>query len=223
MAQLIQTNTEAVGRTMRRLFKDQLPFAMSQAINATAKQAQAVQRSRQRRVFDVRDRRFMDRAVKIKPFATKRKPEAVIQVDPPGGESRRSVVTRHEESGVRRAIDGGSLAVPGDWLQKRRTSRGVRKSLRPGNLNLRQVHPNMAQGDRRTYRVSTPKRPELDGLILQRVGRGKRSTSRVLYFLRPMTPVDRRLKFGETVYRIVDERFDRNFDRQFTRAVRTAR
>lgn len=85
----ITSNHESVGRGVALVFSDQLPFVEAMAINDSAKQAQKVQRAHQREAFEVRRKSFMDRAVKIKPFATKQKAEAKISVDPPGGQGTR--------------------------------------------------------------------------------------------------------------------------------------
>jgi len=218
----IETNAAEVAGLLGRLFRDQVPFALSVAINDTAKAAQEVQRRHQRQVFDVRNTRFVDSGVKLKPFATKRRPEAALRVEPLGGRERASILTRHEDQREKRAREGRNVAVPSPYLAGRRRRRGVPVKLRPGALGLQPVTPTMARGQERTFRVNLSAGP-LSGLILQRTGRGKRSRTRVLYFLRPLVRIRPELDFVPNIRNTVDREFQGFMARAFDHAVRTAR
>lgn len=218
----IETNAGEVSRLMQRLFRDQMPFALATAINDVAKQSQSNQRARQRRIFEVRNRRFIDSSVKLKPFATKRSPEAVLRVEPLGGAERASIISQHEDQVRKVPRDGRNLAVPSPYLMGRRRQRGVPKDLRPAALQLKERHPNMAQGENRTFRVTTNGGRNA-GLILQRTGRGRRSRTRVLYFLRPLARLRPELLFVRTISDTVRNQFPRAMGRAFDHAVRTAK
>ena len=66
----------------------QVPFATSVAINQTAKDFQKVQLAHMESAFIIRRQTFARRAVKIKPFSTKRQLKATVSIDPPGGRAR---------------------------------------------------------------------------------------------------------------------------------------
>jgi len=208
----IQMDMHRAARYIGRLAR-QLPFAAAQAINKTALDAQKVQRAHQERVFEVRNKRFVERAVKIKPFATKRKLEARMLIDPPGGRERASVLTQHERGGRKRPRDGQHLTIPVDV---RRTRRGVvSRTLRPRALRFRRVGRSI-RGEKRTFIIPGQG-------IFQRLGRGRRSRVRMLYAFKRAVPIAPSLQFIENARRTVKERFHPNFRTAFAEAKRTAR
>ena len=191
----------------------QTPFALSVAINDTLKDAQKVQRTHQRRVFTVRRPQFVDRSVKIRPFATKRTLEGTMAIDPPGGQKRADILAKFERGGQKRARDGRHLAIP---IDVKRTKAGVvSRRNRPKGFNFKRVGRSI-RGERRTFII-----PGVG--IFQRVGRRKNSRIRLLYAFKTQVPIDRRLDFIANAERVVQRMFDKNFDRAFDRAVVTAR
>ncbi len=191
----------------------QTSFALSVAINDTLKDAQKVQRSHQRRVFTVRRPQFVDRSVKIKPFATKRTLEGTMAIDPPGGQQRSDIIAKFERGGQKRPRDGRHLAVP---IDVKRTKAGVvTRRNRPKGFLFKRVGRSI-RGERRTFII-----PGVG--IFQRVGRRKNSRIRLLYAFKTQVRIDRRLDFITNAERVVRQMFDRNFDRAFDRAVATAR
>lgn len=216
MVVTIETNALEVAGLLGRLFRDQVPFALSQAINDVAKEAQTVQRAHQRRVFTVRRPQFVDRAVKIRPFSTKRSPVAVLRIEPPGGRARADILTKFEDQTVKRPRDGRSIAVPS---KVKRTAAGiVRKAERPSALELR-GSGRVLRGARGTYLIRTPR----GGVIIQRSGRRGAKQSRVLYYLEPEVRIRPDLDFVENITRVVGARFEDRFSARFDLAVRTAR
>lgn len=204
-------NAAEVDAFVRVVFAKQLPFVESQAINDAAKAAQAVQRAHQRQVFTVRRPGFVDRAVKIKPFATKRKPEAKIAIDPPGGQARASILIQHEAE-LEKTPDGMHVAVPTEHVK--RTAAGViRKSERPSALLLRELSGRKHRGERRaTFRH--------EDTIFERLRNGR---IRALYQLVPSVDLDQRLRFVDNVIRTVRRVFPAAFTKRFDKAIRTAR
>ncbi len=191
----------------------QTAFALSVAINDTLKDAQKVQRAHQRRVFTVRRPRFVEQAVKIKPFATKRTLTGTMAIDPPGGRRTSDILAKFESGGRKRVRQGRHLAIP---IEARRTKAGVvSRRNRPKGFKFKRVGRSI-RGERRTFII-----PDVG--IFQRVGRRRNSRIRLLYRFKTSVPIDRRLDFIANAERVVRQMFDRNFERAFDRAVTTAK
>ena len=217
----ITTNVPEINALLGRLFRDQIPFATSRAINDVAKLAQEKQRKHQRKIFTVRRPQFVDKAVKIKPFASKRSLSAIIQIAPPGGAKTRDILTKFETDRTKRPRDGRSIAVP---VNVKRTAAGVvRKNLRPRALNLRKHGGagRVLRGDRRTFLIRNAAGG--GGGIFQRFG-GKGSTEvRLLFALVPRVSITPDLEFLDNVTQIVNTRFADRFSLRFDEAIRSAR
>lgn len=216
----VETNAPQVAGIMGRLFRDQMPFVLKSAINSTTLDAQKRQRAHQRRVFQVRNPRFVDRAVKIKPFASKSRPTATIRIDPPGGTTRGDILTKFETEREKLPRRGKRLAVPVDV---RRTKTGAISGARKGairSLELQPTSKNVAIGKKRTFAI---RKPGGRGGVYQRVGRGKRSRVRTLFLFAPRVQIRPELNFVANVTRTVHERFEGHYFTAFDRAVRTAR
>ncbi|KKN35919.1 hypothetical protein LCGC14_0778900 [marine sediment metagenome] len=190
----------------------QTAFALSVAINDTLKDAQKVQRAHQRRVFTVRRPRYVEQAVKIKPFATKRTLTGTMAIDPPGSKRTADILAKFETGGTKRPR-GRHLAVP---VEAKRTKAGVvSRRNRPKGFKFKRVGRSI-RGERRTFII-----PSIG--IFQRVGRRKNSQIRLLYRFKTSVPIGRRLDFIANAERVVQQMFDKNFERAFDRAVATAR
>jgi hypothetical protein len=243
MAIRVRVDAKAAFRALDTLRK-QIPYATATAINQTLKHAQKAQQQHQRTVFTVRNRVFVDRAVKIKPFATKTSTFGVIQVDPPGGQARASILTQHEQGGTKRPR-GSTLWAPepkGETPVKkiRRGGRGVPKGSgwRPKELGLvpHGKTGRVWKGKNRTFLIKTGSR---SGVVFQRTGkgrsrasnirtrttswRGRRSGVRILYALFPQGNLRPRLGFERVVVSTIHRVYRREFDAAMTRAIKTAR
>lgn len=212
-------NARDVNRFVLNAFDDQVPFATARAINDAALASQRVQRVHQQRVFEQRRPRWQERAVKIKPFATKRKPEAKISIDPPGGRGRAEMLTQHESDSRKTPFSGRFVAVPTEHV--RRTASGViRKSDRPSVIRERgrRGRGTTRRGEfgRGTFLRMRGRR----GAIWERTQDGG---LRPLYWLVPSVPLDQRLDFFENVRTTVLSTFADAFTRRFDEAMRTAR
>jgi hypothetical protein len=233
----VQHNGADVDRFVQHVFADQIPFVTAMAINDAAKAAQVAQRAHQERVFTVRRKQFVERAVKIKPFATKQSPEAKIQIDPPGGAKRRSVLVRHESDRQRIPFSAGMLAVPTDNVP--RTAGGViPKQWRPRQLLANGIDHGrsgmVTRGGITRFRRKSSGGRVIRGrraaflLRNEMTGRGtifERDGDELvpLYHLVPSVPLDQRLDFAENVTRVVNETYAAAFTKRFDRAIRTAR
>jgi hypothetical protein len=217
---IVRVKTQLV---MRLTGVRQLPFATAKAINTTAETFQKAQRAHQRQVFTVRRPAFVDKAVKIKPFARKGSPFAVVRIDPPGGKDRADVLTQHEEGGSKLPA-GRSLTVP---ELARRTKTGViGKAQRPRafGFELSGKKPLFA-GDQvfvGKHNTLLIRKPGGKGVIIQGTRRkgGKR---KVLYILTPRARLKPQLEFTDNATRIVKRDFARNLRVEWLAAMRTAR
>lgn len=212
----VDTNASEVSRFMRSIWSDQVPFVTSKAINETAKLFQSFQVKHQFRLFDVRRTSFIRRSVKIKPFSTKRRLWADVSIDPPGGQAQADIIFKFESDIRKRPRDGGHIAVP---IEAKRKSGNVPKNLKPRALRL-QAHGGgglVFRGERRTFLIRTNQ----GGLLFQRVGRGARSRTKVLFSLEDQVPISPDLNFVFNARRVVDRDFVRIFDRVFDEVIRT--
>jgi hypothetical protein len=215
----VQHNLPWLERRLSRI-RRQIPFATSKAINETAKDSQKYQRAYQLRAFDVTRRTFMERSVKIKPFAKKRSLWARIQIEPPGGKKRADVIAKFEKGGRKTAKSGQHVAVPiaGPRLTRRTRARPNIPS-RYGPFEPRKGQPTVLEGKKRTFVVTRGSKAG----VYQRIGRARKGKFRLLYTFKQSVTIDRRLNFIRNIKRIVNQRWDRNFSRAFRQAMRTAR
>lgn len=232
----LDTNATEIQRWMRAVFLDQLPYAMARAVNATAFDARdAIRRGIDER-FTIR-RPYVPRGVQIPPGgrATKQKPEAIVELD-----RRRSFLAKFEEGGVKRGSATMPIAIPTEHIRPVHTAIPP-LSLYPKNLGLQERRDisggftaarttftrrgvKQWKGKRRTFVIDPWEHnatPELWG-VWQRRG-PKRHQIRLIWAYRREIPIPPTLKFVETGRRTVNEVWDRNFTREFDRAIRTAR
>lgn len=212
----VSSNAAEVSREMRFLFRDQLRFAASFAINLTAKGIQAEERAGLKERFTIR-RAYVLQGVKISKFSTKRDLEAHIEIDP-----TRRFLLKFEEGGVTQPR-GTSFAVP--TTAAKRTKTGVlRRAQRPKALELkfhgRGSKAEVFRGKSRTFLI---RRSDGSGAIFQRVGRPGSGKLRQLFSFTPEAQIDPDLEFELTARTVFQETFNRNFEFAFDRAVRSAR
>lgn len=214
----VSVETSDVSRFMRRLFRDQLPFSTSKAINEVAKDFQREQRRHQREIFTVRNARFVDRSVKIRPFSNKRTLEARVSIDPPGGRDRADILTKFEDGGFK-FPRGRHLTVP---QEVKRTKRGIiGKARRPRafGFELRGRGPkgSLFQGAKKTFMIV----PHAGGGAIFKQKRGQPFFP--LFSLTRRARIPASLDFQENARQTVDRRFEMRFSEAFDRAIRTAR
>lgn len=142
---------------------DQLPYAISQAMNASLGFAKTyIEEITWPSAVEVRNPRFI-KQVWRREFATRHKLRAVLY-DRLGRVNLKLLA----KGGTKRPRTGGSLAIPEAKVRARRGSKGVPKNLRPGNLG-------------RSFR---------DGdVIYQEIGRGKKRRLRLMYVIKPTANV----------------------------------
>lgn len=209
----VRIDAKEVQRRMGDLAR-RSPRAVANAINKTAEDFQKEQRRVMRTAFTVRRPAFVDRAIKIKPFARSGSLSATVSVDPPGGQARASILTQHETAGQKRARDGGRVAVP---IHARTNKAGIPQRIR--QLGLKPDEHGRIVGRNRTFMVKKGGKVT----ILQRTGRGKNAGVRVLYTLKRSVPLKARLQFHKTAQRVVRQRLQPNLTAGIREAIEHAR
>lgn len=231
----VTVDTRESERFMRSMFRDQLPFVESLAVNDTAKDFQQKQRARMMAAFEVRRASFLNQSVKLKPFADRRARvrEAKVAIDSPG--DRDDIFAKFEDPGIKTPTAGRSLAIPQGDL----AGTVIRKSQRPKSYNFQlrgqKAGTAVYTGRRGTYMIRSlatgrgvvfqRQKAQASSLKTRKVSRrgSNLSETRFLFSLVPQGKLTTHLRFNETARETVQERFDANFERAWDRAIRTAR
>lgn len=190
---------EATTKYISNLEK-QIPFATALALTRMAKEIQREEIAHIRSAFNIRGSWLREGGkfgVGIVP-ASKEKLVAVV-------ESRAPWLEAHEE-GATRTPEGAHFAIPQKDIRRTKTQ-VIARSQRPKAL-------------KRAFKIETKRGIPL---LLQRVGRAKRSILRVMYQLTGRAKIDPRLQFFETGRVVVDKVWRRIFSEALDRAIRTAR
>ncbi|HEX8693397.1 MAG TPA: hypothetical protein VF746_13315 [Longimicrobium sp.] len=233
----VTADARQVERAFGSLARDQMPFATSRAINATAFDVDEAATRQLAGSFTVRRRDFASRAFKPGPAATKTRLHRDVKLEPPGGAQRADIFAKFEHGGVKKP-QGTRLAIPESGV--RRTRAGiVAPSLRPRALDFKAQSPNVLIGKNRTVMIRTAGGK---GIILQRTGRGRKGrrgrrvlvsdlrtrkvrdvSLKVLYGLAPRARIDGRLEFFPTAEKTVQTVFPEHLKRELMKAVVTRR
>lgn len=219
----ITFNVEGLVRELRDTGRRQMPFALANALNATADDIQQAARNAivGSRSFTFRtgsSRQFVLRQVRRnrgEDFATKRSPVARVRL---ANNGRTSLLSLIEEGGTRQSrfvldtreqknVPVPARAVPTDT---------VPRTLYPRKLDLRATGQQV-KGARRTFAVRTAAG---DTLVLQRQGKAK---VRTLFVLQRQVQVPAKRFFAPVAERTALTRFDTNLERALRRALETAR
>lgn len=186
------------------LSKRQAPFALSRGLNAIALDAQSAMRKRIHRNFTVRRAQFIDRLVKIEQFAKKSSLYVRFGIAGP----RADILTKFEAGGPRPTLSA-HVALP---IEAKRGKSGVIP---------RGQRPRALLSDRKAKRTFVIKTAGGRELLLQRVGKGKRSRTRVLYGFTPAGSVriPASLGFERTVLGVINGRALAHIRREFDRVL----
>lgn len=206
----VTSNIDRINRLHRLYYADQMPFAVSQAINDTAFEFDRRQTRAMRRGFTTRNRQFTEKAVRVRKSNKRQIPiQAEVALHPPGSPRTADIWAKFEEGGVKRPR-GRALAIP---VGVRRLRAGkVPDRLRPKNLGL--VNGRGRDG---TYVV-----PGVG--IFQRRRRGRyRRRAKLLYVFASSARIRAALAFEERSVRVYERHFDRFMAKRWARALRTAR
>jgi len=211
MTKTIQVDTAGAEAYLDGIWRDQIPFTASLAVNQTAKDVQAAERGNIAGEFVLRRPDFIFRGVKIPRFSNKADPEiaAEILID-----DKTDFLRKFEAGTPKESIAGKQLAIP----IAARPSKGelVPKQLRPRELQLR---AHRTAGDKVQLKGKFGTFAIRGRGIFQRV----EGHVRLLYLFRRVARTPAVLRFVEIGQQIVAENWPKNFAAAFARAIRTAK
>lgn len=203
----ITDNIAQVQKRLTNIERKQLPFATMNAINDTLfdikKQIVGVTGPRS---FDIRNRRFLNAALRVKK-ATKRNLTGAV-FDHLG----RGQLQRHAKGGIKRPR-GQHIAIPARDIEGKRTRGGaIRKAFQPRTVlnkaaRRRAFVVTFQSGQRAIVRRKTKKRQPLQ----------------VLYLLERSVRIRKTFPFHRDAERVARRVFRGHFDRRLRQALRTAR
>jgi len=196
------SNASAVQKAMQG-FSKQMPFAMSQALNATAFDVRKeIVDKTYPQSFDVRNKRFAGTMFRVEK-ATKKKLRASVF-----DRLKKDYMVDQAEGGIK-TPRGNSVAIPARAI-KRTSSGKIGKAKQPRNL----------LNNGKAYRTSLRGGQQA---IVQPRGRGKAKRLQVMYLLEPRAVIPKRFPFYDDANRVSRQKFDKNFAKAFKRAKATAR
>lgn len=216
------------------LFREQIPFATSLALNQTAKDVQAAERAHLTDAFTIR-RPWVTQGVTIPKFSDKHDAvmSVTVQVDP-----TRSFLGKFEAGGAKYGSPDEPIAIPSVNVRPALVDLPP-LSLYPKNLRLQPRHGVTGilaaqrhvtkrgvvqlQGKQRTFVLdaATMFGVRVSG-VYQRTGPGKHDI-RLLWTYKPRIPIPARLAFVPTAERTIIESWGPRFEAAFRRAVATAK
>jgi hypothetical protein len=224
---MITLSVKERGIGLAEVAENQIPFALSRALNLTANNIQSAVIAQLGDRFTLPRPVFMSRLVKIenRDRATKRKLSVIVGIQGP----RAEILAQHEDGGAK-LPSGRSLAVP---VNVRRNKYDIiTRGNRPRGFAFErqqlgtETGVEIYRGRGRSFMV---RYPSGRGWIFKRVGR--RGTGRwgelftgtsVLYHLQPKVQLDARLGFKNTAEQVMRAKMNANFEIALEEAMRTA-
>jgi hypothetical protein len=221
-------NIEAFKISLRE-HADQIPYAMSRAMNESGKLAQLAVRNHTGQIFNERRAAWVNASVKITHFSNK-SPENLylsMGIHPPGGDQRADILTKFETETEKTPFAGTHVVVPIGI----NAGKILREGQRFRDYHLVQ-HGNRWMGERGAFMLP------ISGdrlLVLQRVDhrvrykRHGKSTSvakgdaQPLFLLVPRVKITPNLDFEKTVREVVERTFPMEFDRAWLEAIASAK
>ena len=183
-------------------FADQIPYALSLAVNETAKDVQKAIRGHIHDEFIVRRKSWIDNSIKIKPFATKETLSATVSISPAGGND---VLSKFEDGGTKVSQTGGNIAVPSEDTFPD-NSKVIPTAKRPRNL-------------KGAFKVIGANGK---AFIFTTVGRGKAKIYRLAYSLQSSVKIPKKLGFEETAVKTVNAMWQQRWSEAWQKATSTA-
>ena len=198
----VKVDKKLFDREMKK-YKNQIPFAVSKALNATITQAQTDIRGHMKEAFTIRREAFARNSIKVTEWAKKQSLKAVVAIAPPGQVDPFSM---HVVGGTKRPVSGKSVAIPLRAIQPDK-KKVISKAKRPRQLANSFV---TKQSDGQKF-------------IMIRRGKGKKATVRPAYLLVPSVRIKPSFQFYQVGQTSVSRNWSRNFDIAWKNAVRTAK
>ncbi|QNB13446.1 hypothetical protein G5S35_17610 [Paraburkholderia tropica] len=220
----VSMDLRALTKSLKRLEREQLPFAISQTLTAVAKIAQAEEKRAMPEVFD-RPTPFTVNSVAVK-GARKSNLEALVFIK----DIAAAYLEPYEFGGNHKLIGRGRT-----WLNpKDRALLNQYGNFSKGALQRMGSRPDVFVGSVKTKSGQSIggiwQRPE-NTKVVKRAGkrgvalRGVNTSSHLKLLVRfgDAMPVRRHLEFGDRALEVVDEHFAAEFDKAMARAISTAK
>ena len=239
----VTLDTRSFTATMTELERNQVPFAISKALNDLGIRAADAEREVARRNFTIRDPNVLKYGIVRSKQATKRDLTVDVNISQQRSGAREAFgYLKKFERGGRKGPDPSqpfgaagdrdtTVAVP--TQEVRRSKRGlIRASQRIATFNFRQIGKAI-RGDKRTFIIQS-KTGRSAGVIVQRVRNTKRRRLhvqqaghdpglRVLYVLERSVPIRPILHFHETMLRVARTEWPDAWRKAWAFALATAR
>jgi hypothetical protein len=216
MSVTIRLDTKALEAKLSALQKDQLPFALSLAINNTFLDFQKAERAHFAQVFTERRKDFLEKqgVKRIGPAATKRNLSITAGIDP-----KADFLVKFEGGTPKTPLSGRNLAIPVDV--KRNKADIVTRGNRPRAI-IQRLGNKTGAGSVFVIQPGQATRLNVRPGVYQRTG-AKGQKVKLLYAFAPQVKTPRVLAFAQTFKATVDARFQINFSEAMKRAVATAK
>ena len=225
--------------------KEQMPYAISRAVNKTATDVRDTMRREVLTRFTVRQRSFVVSQFQVSHTSDKRDSSIYAEITVggagyKGGTKTRDILSIFEEGGMKTSPDPAfPMAIPSTNIRPTFTASAPR-ALYPVNLGLRPrraiaggyKYPRrhttsggieQLKGSRRTFVLDplTMQGVKVWG-VYQRTGKGKHDV-RLLWTYKQRLTVPALLGFQKTAEAVVDATWQENFSAAFDNAMRTAK
>jgi hypothetical protein len=221
---IIETNAPEVSRALKLLEREQLPFVTSLALNQIANAVQQVQRRHHHQIFDVTDKSFADRSVKIRSEdrSTKDRLEVIVRYETPGKRRREDIFTKFEDETHKEPFSGRFLWVPINAPRKSKEWRPRRLKLKPqkasrnsrvGRAGRRPRQARILVGQKNTFAIIFG--DSRRSMIWERDG----EDLNLLYVSAPRVPIEPELNFETNARRTVDDVAAEEYGRAWDRAL----
>lgn len=210
-------------------FANQVPFALSKAINLTVDKAQDAVQAALPGEFHLRRAQYVENTIYRKPgqdFATKQNLVGAVRVNP-----ERDILAKFEDGGEKQSISGKSLAVPvvrldqPDLIIQRSDPLNIKTVMNAianagGKIGKKQrgrkLGPVRQQASASVYLIKSGGKT----FVIQRTGP---TTTRVLYAFEKQVPIMPQLNFDEIAMRAALASWDQNMADAIEYAMATAK
>jgi hypothetical protein len=229
----IRVDGRATMSALENLFRDQLPFATSLALNRTAKIVQEALRAHLAEVFTIR-RPWVLQGITIPRFSDKHDSPMMVSVEL---DPKRAFLAKFEAGGVKQGSPILPIAIPSTALRPSFSDMPP-LAFYPKNLRLSPrrdvvgVLPALkhttrrgvvqTQGKDRTFVLDQTMFGIRVAGVYQRIGPGRHDI-RLLWTYKDRIPIPARLQFEATAVATVQAVWPEQYEAAFQQAVRTAR
>ncbi|MEK9505145.1 hypothetical protein [Gaopeijia maritima] len=220
----IQTNAPEVAKALQLFERDQFPFVTSLALNLLGNEVQKAQRTHQYKIFDVTQKTFAERSVKIRreDRSTKQNHSVTIRYETPGQKRREDLFTKFEDDTEKRPFKADFLWAPVEAPRKQR-------DWRPKHLGLERQEASprsrVGRGRRRNRQAVIYHGKRKTFAIIYRDGRQSFIFERdydelvLLYASVESVPIEPELDFEDNARRVVVQEAAAQFGRAWDRAL----